>query len=395
MFGVASLLAFVAVVLFLPTISDLISLLYAATRRPTRRPAESTELPRLLFLVPAHNEELLIRNCLRSLRSLRYPTERYSILVVADNCTDQTADIARSLPNIVCLERDDRSRLGKPHAIAWSLERAPIDEFDAVVIIDADSEVDPDFGIALARVAPLRMKALQAYNGVSNPGENSLTRMADVLSAAYYRFMYPLKQRAGLNAPLTGSGMCIGTSVLARHGWTAFSVGEDTEMYVRLTLAGVPTEVVPDARVSSQEAASLSSSRSQRVRWRAGRLSILTRVASTLLSARGVSLRQRFDLLAELTAPGPAVHLGTVIILSLAGLVLPPTVRFWILAVSWASLLRPIAYTVLALSIDRQPGLALRAFLYLPPYCVWRLATEVTALAVFRTVPWVRTRRHP
>ena len=91
-------LGLLAAVLLLPTLSDLVSVLRVLTPRPSRHAVRSraTELPRLLFLVPAHDEELLLPACLESLRGLRYPPERRRIVVVADNCRDRTAAIARS-----------------------------------------------------------------------------------------------------------------------------------------------------------------------------------------------------------------------------------------------------------------------------------------------------------
>src|SRR5437870_8318080 len=95
------LTAVCACVLLLPTVSDLISLARATRRRserprsaPPARPAPPGTLPRLLVLVPAHNEELVLASCLGSLALQRYPTERLTTVVVADNCSDRTAAIA-------------------------------------------------------------------------------------------------------------------------------------------------------------------------------------------------------------------------------------------------------------------------------------------------------------
>src|SRR5688572_16332434 len=92
---VTILLAPLALLLLLPTITDLGAIVRrwrGRTRIPTPLPHDP---PRLLFLVPAHNEELLITTCVRSLRELRYPPDRVSVVVIADNCRDQTAARAR------------------------------------------------------------------------------------------------------------------------------------------------------------------------------------------------------------------------------------------------------------------------------------------------------------
>src|SRR5207245_6510421 len=102
-----------AFVMLLSTLSDLVSLARISSRRrpPANRPQD---VPRLLFLVPAHNEELLIQSCLRSLAQLEYPADRFDILVVADNCTDRTADLVRQT-GVRCLDRHNPEVRGKPH----------------------------------------------------------------------------------------------------------------------------------------------------------------------------------------------------------------------------------------------------------------------------------------
>src|SRR5690242_21019795 len=160
------LIAMCAMALALPLLSDLASLAAWLGRVRTRRPV-SPFLPRFLVLIPAHNEELLIADCLMSLRNLSYRQEAIDIRVIADNCSDATADLARGL-GVRCFERNEPTLAGKPQAIAWALERLPLKDFDAVVILDADTIVDPGFLTALASAAPLSHKAVQGFNGVSD-----------------------------------------------------------------------------------------------------------------------------------------------------------------------------------------------------------------------------------
>jgi cellulose synthase/poly-beta-1,6-N-acetylglucosamine synthase-like glycosyltransferase len=274
--------AVMAAVLMLPAVSDSLCIVRSLGRRRTRR--GSTELPRLLFLVPAHDEEPLIESCVRSLRTLRYPADRSTVVVIADNCTDRTAARARAA-GALCLERHDPDFPGKPRAIAWALTRVALDRHDTAIIIDADTVVDPGFGAAVARAAPLNHKVLQAYFDVANPRDSSLTRMAAVLAAANFRFAYPLKRRVGVNAPLLGNGMCIGGGVLATHGWKAFTIAEDWELYALYTAQGVSIETVEDARLFAQEACSLRQSSTQRQRWTAGKLTVLIRHIGALIRA--------------------------------------------------------------------------------------------------------------
>ena len=391
---ISIVLAGVALTLLLPSISDLLSVAAIGVGRGRRRVERAEGSPpwRLLFMVPAHDEELLIERCVTSLMNLDYPAELRSVLVVADNCTDRTSEIARAA-GASCIERNEPDLRGKPHAIAWALERCDLEAHDALVILDGDTMVDPGYGNAMSRVDALPDKGAQAYNGVSNPDESALTRMSFVLSEMYYRFMYPLRQRANLNPPLTGAGMCIGTSVLRKFGWPALSLSEDVEMFALLTLEGVRTECVARARVYSQEAASVRTAGTQRQRWRAGRLAILFRLGPAVVFGSGPSARQRLDLVADLVSPGPAALLGVVAVLAPAAFLLPIPAATWIGLGLLASLVRPAIYTVLTIAAQPDPLRVLGSFLYLPVYTVWRLLIELKTLTRVGDGRWIRTER--
>ncbi len=193
-------------VLLLPTLSDFMSVLRVLGGRAPKRGGAASGLPRLLVLVPAHNEEMMVAACVRSLLRMRYPPECCTVTVIADNCSDRTADVARAA-GARCLERQDRLHPGKPRAIAWALEHLSWDRHDAIVVVDADTVVAPDFAAALGRAAPLKAKAVQAYFDVDNRTESALTRMATVYAAASHQFAYPLKQRRlGVVRPVHGAG---------------------------------------------------------------------------------------------------------------------------------------------------------------------------------------------
>ncbi len=392
MIVVTILLGIVAAALLLPAVSDLLSVIRLALW-PNRIRVIARGRPRLLVFIPAHNEELLLEPCIRSLRLQRYPKSHLSVVVIADNCTDSTAAVARSA-GARCLERTDLEQKGKPRAIAWALDQIDYRSFDAVIIIDADTIVDPDFAGHIATVPDLRSKAVQPYNGIRNPGDSALTRMGAVFTTIRYDLQFRLKSAAGLNLPLMGNGMCVGTDVLAERGWTAFSICEDWELYAQLTERGVSIEACLDARLYSQEARSLSQSASQRRRWAAGKMSVLGAMAWPLLTSKRVNFHQRLDVLAEVAAVGPAVHLAGVAGLVAVTLVLNVPGATWLSIALAASVARLALYTAAAIRVDPAPRRALSAFAFLPFYAVWRLWLQLSALRMLGEQPWVRTQRH-
>ena len=240
---------------------------------------------------------------------------------------------------------------------------------------------------------PLATKVLQPYNGVSNATQNALTRMAAVLSMANHGLAYVWKTRAGLNVPLS-VGMCIGTEVLARYGWTVHTICEDWELYAQLTARGVRIEEVPAAQIRAQEAATFRAGGSQRRRWTAGKLKVLREHVGPLCRSRAISVAQKLDALAELSAGGPALHLCLALALASTALLLRPP-AFPILAVALlASLLRPVVYTLLALVKTPEPLRALGAFALLPCYAAWRFWVALTTLGTLGSKLWIRTERH-
>ena len=392
MIVVTILLGLWAAALLLPALSDLLCVIRVALW-PNRTRMGATGHARLLVFIPAHNEELLLEPCVRSLCSQAYPSSHLSVVVIADNCTDSTATVARSA-GALCLERTDLERKGKPRAIAWALDQIDYRSYDAMIIIDADTVVDPDFASHIARVPDLRNRAVQPYNGIRNPGDSALTRMGAVFTTIRYALQFRLKSAAGLNLPLMGNGMCVGTAVLAERGWTAFSICEDWEFYAQLTERGVPIELCLGARLYSQEARSLRQSASQRRRWAAGKISVLASTAWPLLASKKINFHQKLDAVAELLTVGPAVHLAGVAGLVAVTLLLNVPGATWLSIALAASVARLALYTATAICVDPAPLRALSAFAFLPFYAVWRLWLQLSALRMLGDQPWVRTQRH-
>ena len=197
--------------------------------RPAPPPDARPGLTRFAVLIPAHDEERLIAQTVRSLRESDYPSERCTVYVIADNCTDRTAEIAAAVGAQVLI-RVDTHRRGKPYALAWAIEQIELNTYDAFVVVDGDTVVDRRF-LAVMDVHMRRgAHALQGYYGVLNPEENWVTRLGAIPAAVKFRLHFPGKITVGLSCPLAGNGMCFSREVIARFGWNAFSLTENWEV---------------------------------------------------------------------------------------------------------------------------------------------------------------------
>jgi 1,2-diacylglycerol 3-beta-glucosyltransferase len=383
---------FAAGILVLPVLSDLISLMRLPWRRGIPRGQRAGEsASRFLFLIPAHNEETLIEQCIRSVLAMDYRQDRVTAIVLADNCTDQTASRARAC-GVECWERVDPLLRGKPRALAWALGRAPLESFDAVVILDADAVVNRAYASSLDELGPLRSKAIECFDDVRNRGASALTRMAALYSAARFQAAFRLKNALGLTIPLS-DGMCVGTDVLRKHPWSAFGLAEDWEVYAILTAAGVPIELCIGAHLYAEEARNLQQATTQRQRWLTGRLSALATLGPALLTSPRISLHQKLDAIGELCSPGPAVHLAAAALISAALWMVHAPGAAVICAVFAASLVRPVAYAVIGVSLDPEPLRAIGSLASLPFYAAWRIVVAFGGLRLLRDGPWVRTAR--
>src|SRR5215471_11267979 len=203
------------------------------------------------ILIFAHNEEGIIDSLLASLFQLVYPKDQYSVYVVADNCTDHTAELVRATGWAHVYERFDQERRGKGYALRWLMQKLTEDPlgYDAYVILDADSVVMPTFLQAMASELQKGVQALQACYTVLNITESPGTALCWV-ALTLINHVRPLGRNGlGGSSTLNGNGMCLTHDLLQRYPWQAYSLAEDYEYYLTLQEHGERVLYVPEAVV--------------------------------------------------------------------------------------------------------------------------------------------------
>jgi 1,2-diacylglycerol 3-beta-glucosyltransferase len=247
-------------------------------------------------IVPAHDEERVVAETVASLLGVDYPRERFRVWVVADNCTDATAAVAREAGALV-LERRDESRRGKGYALAHGFEHTDDGFGQVVVVVDADTLVSPNLlGAFAARVAQGEA-CLQADYGVRNPEASWRTRLMTLAFALNHVVRSLARERWGVSCGLRGNGMAFTRTTLARVPHDAFSIVEDVEYGIRLGQAGIRVAYASNAHVWGEMVTGEAASRSQRQRWEAGRHALRKKHSLPLLRA---AWRQRSGLLLDL-----------------------------------------------------------------------------------------------
>jgi cellulose synthase/poly-beta-1,6-N-acetylglucosamine synthase-like glycosyltransferase len=365
--------------------------LTAAAILPRQTAVFSTTLPQFDLLIAAHNEEGTLPRLLASIATLDYPSERLRVHVVADNCTDRTAEVARQAGAIVH-EREDAERIGKGFALALGMSATlefPGQPHDGIVIIDADSDLSPQFLRVLACHLGTGAQAIQAYYSVRNAGDSSVA-MLRYVALCLYHYLRPLgRSRLGLSAGLRGNGMCFRRDVAAL-GWTAHGLTEDVEQHFRLLERGIHVTFAPEAVVEAEMPVTLRGAAAQNSRWERGRLEALAKEVPRLLR---LAVRRRDPsaldaALEQLVAP-LSVCVASCLLAILAGLV----GRSRLLRVlGLGALAGQVAYVLLGLRLAGAPSEAYQALASAPRYVLWKAWVWLRA-TMHPPTRWQRTTR--
>jgi cellulose synthase/poly-beta-1,6-N-acetylglucosamine synthase-like glycosyltransferase len=362
---------------------------FARRETEPRRGAPSS---RFVIMVPAHNEERLLPLLLKNLAQLAYPRELFAIHVVADNCTDGTAALGRAGGAIVH-ERFNDELIGKGYALEWLLQQIweRGDAHDAVLILDADSVVSPNF----LRVMDARLargeRVIQAYYAVLEPeGARSAGIRAVALTVLHY--LRPLGRMVlGGSAGLKGNGMVFAADILRTHRWSA-ALTEDIEYHMELIQAGERAMFAPDAVVWAEMPDSLRGAQTQNERWERGRMEMLRRYVPGLLGAglrRGSFLL--LDAAIEQIIPPFSVVAGASVAALLAALLLGGPAAIGLAA---AILVGQAIYVFSGLALARAPRQVYRALLFAPAFVAWKIWLYVRLLLGIKPGGWVRTARN-
>jgi len=387
-----------------------------AARYGKRARALGNPRTRFLILISAHNEEKLLPDLLANLQALDYPAKRCAIHVVADNCTDRTAELARQYGAVVH-ERTNPELRGKGYALQWLLgqiweARIP---YDAVVILDADSIVSTNFLRVMDGRLTRGERAIQGYYAVRDP-DRSWSVALRYAALAMLHYLRPLgRMILGGSAGLKGNGMVFAAEIVRRYPWSP-SLTEDIEYHMALILGGERVTFAPDAIVWAEMPGTLSDARSQNVRWERGRLEMVRGYVPRLLreawravrTGRGRRGYLLFDAAMEQIIPPFSILAGA----SILGLVLAAILGgaaaltvgrpAWQIGggMAWAGLDLGIAlllgqaiYTFTGLLLARAPRRVYLALLAAPALVVWKIWLYARVLLGLDRQGWVRTKR--
>ncbi len=352
---------------------------------------------RFIVLIPAHDEQNAIAQAVRSALSVRTGHVEVGVLVVADNCSDRTAEVA-SAAGAEVIERNDPTRQGKGWALDFGIGHA-LDSCraDAVFIMDADSTVCADVFDWLQPLLESGCDCIQVRYEISNATCSWRTRLMAAAFDLRAHVQLLGRQALGLSTGLMGNGMCFTRALLAETGWPSTSITEDLEASAILVRRGYRIWYEPRARVAAEMPATAKSAGIQRFRWEVGQAACCIRWAPRLLAA--AVAQRRIDPLAQAMAMlNPplgllvlAVWFGWAASALLAwGGGSVPAGLMW----AWPTLLLALAvYLVGSLLRSGSPERVRDIVVSSPAYLLWKLWFYLSIPWRGRATKWVRTPR--
>ena len=250
------------------------------------KPLKEDKQHRFMTIIPAHNEEKVVANLVESLKKLDYPKDLYDIYVIADNCTDKTAEVAKKAGAIV-YERFDEAHKTKGHALQWFLaqkieEDAP---YDAFCIFDADNIVDENFLKVMNKKLCQGEEVVQGYKDIKNPSDSWVSAGYAIFYWTMHRFYHLARYNIGLSPLMNGTGFMVKFDVIKPQGWNTKTLTEDIEFSLKRIIEGKKLGWARDAIVYDEQPVGFKQSWTQRSRWTVGHMQCLKEYTKPLAEA--------------------------------------------------------------------------------------------------------------
>lgn len=381
--------AWLLFLLALPAVAELTlfllaNLLLAWRAKATSGPAR-VAVKKIGVLIPAHNEELNIQRCVASLQACQSGPYEREIIVIADNCSDQTAALARAAGARV-VERFDTSVRGKGAALHYTISLLAPEDHDAYIIVDADTIVDANFLEVMGNRFASGQEALQCTYLALNVEASPKIRLMN-LALLSMNVLRPLgREVLGFSAGIMGNGFGLTKKLLTEVPYTANSITEDLEYHLNLITRGRRVRFVPETRVLADFPVSQEGTDTQRARWEGGRFLLQRRFFLPLLGKVLTGKVRLLEPLFELMS----MPLAYEVLLLLLLVVLPWQPFFWF----GVGGLAVIALQILAAVLLHGNKKDFLALFQIPGYLLWKVLSLPRILFTSRkNAQWVRTKR--
>ncbi len=339
-------------------------------RKPKRKEGKQHAFA---VLVCARNESEVIGNLIDSIREQQYPQDKYKIFCLADNCTDDTAAVARA-KGCEVLERFDPLRKGKGfalEALTAYINKAYADVFDAYLVIDADNLLPPDFMQKLSEGFNGGLDVVSGWRTAKNPFDSVVSGCYDIFWSLVMRMYNAVRCSNGMSCMVYGTGFAVRSEIL-KDGWQTSTMTEDGEFSCMARMKGYKIGLLQDAKFYDEQPTKPRFFFSQFRRWEVGGVQCFTKLWKQALARMKTNFVDGFDIFCFLMLPISQ----TAMILSFipyAGMLIlsgvPDKLLWLLLAVPVLAVLAIAALAAFGLAADKKPVLRMwRSILAFPVF---------------------------
>lgn len=357
---------------------------------------ESTSLKKFAIVIPAHNEEKIIGRTLLSIKEVDYPASLFNVYVVADNCSDDTAIIARKM-NALCIERYDAINRGKGHALRWFFDDALKNNLheDVFLIIDADTIVSKNILKEMNKKFCEGAQAVNVRYEILNPG-CSVTASIAFLGFLLRNLRYKGLCILGGSAQLLGNGMAFTSEIIGNYGWSATSITEDREQWAILYIKGVNVAFVDSASVFALMPETFKDFSVPRARWDMGGLAVNRRYMSQFLRIffKKMNFASFFTFIEIITPPFTYYYFISIVFCIIA-LIMQLTDMGYHSFVVWLINVVMLSTGVFSGLLNTKADFAVykNLLFYLPVFVPWRIWNLMSGYVRRNPGEWVRSKR--
>lgn len=293
--GIIALL--IQILTIIPSIWLAFAVIWGLSRKKQVYPPADKQ-GRFAVIICARNEEAVIDKLLKSLMQQKYPKDKLKIFVLADHCTDHTAQLADTFDRVTVMERHEGPTRGKGDVLAWGIRRILREygnSIDSFVFFDADNIVHEDYLTYINDMLQSGEEIVQGNRLGGGPYKSFVTKWFAIYWMLYtFLFSYP-RQKMGLSAFLTGTGFAVKKEVLS-VGWRTSSITEDVEFSVQQCLAGRRVAFCLEAVCFDEQPSDIRVLFRQLIRWCTGSYQILRRYIGTWVHALKNSREERYRM---------------------------------------------------------------------------------------------------
>ena len=256
---------------------------------------------RFAVVVSARNESSVIGNLISSIRNQNYPQELVDIFIIADNCTDNTAEIARSAGAIV-YERFNKEQVGKGYALDWMfniIESEYADRnYEGYIIFDADNVLDPNYIAEMNKVFDNGYRIITSYRNSKNYDTNWITAGYSLWFLREAKYLNNARMQLGTSCAISGTGFLVSADVIRENnGWIHHLLTEDIEFTTDSIIHGEKIGYCADAILYDEQPTKFSQSYTQRLRWAKGFYQVFRNYGAKLIKGIFKGSFSCFDML--------------------------------------------------------------------------------------------------